>query len=373
MLAEPAARSDVGDPTSPTVKELAQRLTGRTIAIDCRWLGIGGTGRVTQLLLGGLREVCPAGTWLLWGDPTRLSSLTFPGALVVPWHGRPTRLFGQADVLRVPAADVVVYLHQIRPLRPGRSVTVVHDTIPLRFERHRLTRAGKRLFLRVACLLSARIITVSAWSRGSIVRDLGIPASRIVVTTLGVDPERLARVRTLRSRGERLDQIVYVGRFAEHKNLVRLCRAFDASAFRRCGGRLVLVGGSREESAALAARTASEGLTGIDVRGECPEAELDDLLATCRALVQPSLEEGYGLPAVEAAAVGIPVAVSPTGYANEIPASLASFLDPLDESSITAAIDAAASRSDAALGWTPPSSLAADMLAAIEESIQSSN
>ena len=72
----------------------------------------------------------------------------------------------------------------------------------------------------------------------------------------------------------------------------------------------------------------------IEVRGFLSEPELDRLLATSRALIQPSLEEGYGLPAVEAAAAGLQVAASRTGFAPEIPVDLVTFLDPRDERSM---------------------------------------
>jgi glycosyltransferase involved in cell wall biosynthesis len=158
-----------------------------------------------------------------------------------------------------------------------------------------------------------------------------------------------------------------VGRFAEHKNLRRLCRAFQATAFVRDGGRLVLVGGTAPEVAELSSFVAGEELGGVDVRGECTDADLDGLLATCRAVVQPSLEEGYGLPAVEAAAVGVQVAATRTGYATEIPAALASFMVPLDERSIAAALDEAVGRPDSDFEWLNRSTLAMDVLGTLAQ------
>ena len=104
---------------------------------------------------------------------------------------------------------------------------------------------------------------------------------------------------------------------------------------------------------------------GVDLRGFVPEAELDRLLATSRALVQPSLEEGYGLPAVEAAAVGLHVAASRTGYAPQLPAELATFMDPLDLASMAAAIDRAVTRPDPDTVFLPPSTLRDGVLDAV--------
>lgn len=343
-------------------------LDGQAVALDCRWLGMGGAGRVTELLLAQLRDLAPSGSWLLWGDPALLEPHVFPGSRVVPWRGDPTRLFGQADLMRVPAADVVVYLHQIRPLRPGHSITIVHDTIPLRYGGSVATRALKRLFMVVACRLSDLIVTVSESSAEAITRDLGIARWRILVMSLGVDPARLSRLRAIRARGEREDMVLYVGRFASHKNLERLCRAFPRTDFRASGGRLLLVGGAPDEVGAIEATNNRLRLDGIYVRGKLREDELDTLIATCRAVVQPSLEEGYGLPAVEAAAAGIPVAVSPTGYATEIPARLASVLDPVDVASIAAAIDDAVGRGESE-PWEPPSTVASVVLDVVQRAL----
>ena len=71
---------------------------------------------------------------------------------------------------------------------------------------------------------------------------------------------------------------------------------------------------------------------------------MDQLLATSRALVLPSLEEGFGLPAFEAAASGLPVAASRTGAIRPFRPEVAVLFDPLD-----AAADSARSTGRAAL------------------------
>ena len=337
------------------------------VLIDCRWLGWGGAGRVTEMLLAELRDLQVDVSWTLWGDPQRVTPFLFSGASMVPWHGKPGRRFGQADLFRVPRNDVAVYLHQIRPFRLGRAITFVYDTIPVRFERRRVGRIARRFFYRLACRLSSRIITISAWSKESIVRDLGVSPSKVAVVSLAVDPQRVDRIRAMRRALTSRSDVIYVGRFDQHKNLHRLCRAFQSTDTHRQGDHLVLVGGVPTEVASLSAWLAEEGLRGVEVRGIVSEGELDTLLATCKAMIQPSLEEGFGLPAVEAAAVGMQVAASRTGFAPEIPAELVTFLDPLDERSIAKAIDAATSRPDAEVAWLPESTVGKGILRAISE------
>jgi hypothetical protein len=109
-----------------------ESLSGRRVLLDCRLLGSSGAGRTTELLLRSLRAAPPPGAWTLWGPPS-VGSLAWPGA-VHRLNPHPLgELKGQRDVFAVPHHDIAVYLHQIRPLRPGASLTLIYDTIPLRY------------------------------------------------------------------------------------------------------------------------------------------------------------------------------------------------------------------------------------------------
>jgi glycosyltransferase involved in cell wall biosynthesis len=363
MEGEPALPSD----DVPAPPDAFHGNVDSVILVDCRWLGWGGAGRVTEMLLAELRDAPVGANWRLWGDPERVRPFLFAGASIAPWRGNARRRFGQADLFHVPPNDIAVYLHQIRPFRPGKAITFVYDTIPVRFERRRVGRMARRLFYQLACRMSDRIITTSTWSKESIVRDLGVSPVKVTVVRLAVDLGRVERIRALRRVSSARRDLVYVGRFGQHKNLQRLCRAFQSTAARRQGDRLVLLGGTPAEVTALSGWLEDQGLSGVDVRGIVSESELDDILATCKALVQASLEEGFGLPAVEAAAVGVQVAASRAGFAPEIPAELVTFLDPLDETSIAMAIDAATSRPDSDVAWLPRSTVGKGVLRAIFE------
>ena len=317
-----------------------------SILLDCRWLGHAGAGRITELLLQEFLEEPPAGEWILWGDPLRLDGLTFRGSTIAPWSGYPPRLFGQWDLLRVPPADVHVYLHQIRPLRGRHVVTMIYDTTPLTVARNRLEREAKRLFLRLSARRSSVVLTLSNASRRAIASDLRVSGKRIFVTHPPIDAARASRLRELRATTRSEPFALFVGRFAEHKNLRRLAAAFQDTTFCADGGTLLLVGGTPKETTALAEWIGATGLSRVEVRAACSEEELDRLMVTSAVLVAPSLVEGYGLPAFEAASIGLPVAVSRTGAMGDLPQDVAEFLDPLDESSIAGAIDRAAARGD---------------------------
>jgi glycosyltransferase involved in cell wall biosynthesis len=263
----------------------------------------------------------------------------FAGAQIDHYRHDPLAVLGQADALRVPQGDIALFMHQLRPLRPGRSVTVIHDTIPLRYGGGTATRTLKRAFLVAVARLSTRILTPSEFSKSQIVEQLGVSPERIGVMRYPVHRERAERIAALRASVSQEQALLCVGRFAEHKNVRRLCIAFAKSQFANEGGRLQLVGGWEGEVPALERWIAATGLKGISVFGVVPQDTLERLMASSRALIAPSLEEGYGLPAFEAAAAGLPVAASPTGAMTELPSEAVITLDPTDLDSITRAID----------------------------------
>lgn len=311
-----------------------------TVAIDCRWLTMGGAGRATQLLLRGLAASPPPGHWVLWGPPG-IEAWAWPGAELREEAGDPRAMLSQGGWASVPRCDLILFLH-LRPLRPVRSITVVYDTIGVRHATTRAGRLARREFLRGATMLSRHVVTASEFSRGCLAKDLGLKEHRTTVIPLPADVVAAHRVLALRDQLGSQDVALYVGRFATHKNLRRLVDAFGHTEFRRRGGRLVLVGGTTDELVALMGRDLTETERAwVDVRRGCTDAEIDELLATSRLLVQPSLEEGFGLPVWEALSCGLPVAVSDGGSLPEITRGWAKPFPALSEDSMARAIDEA--------------------------------
>lgn len=309
-------------------------LEQRTVLLDTRWLGLGGAGRATSLLLEGLRLLRPPGHWILWG-PEAAQSHLWEGA---SWESGPppTSLLGQRGLMRMPSHDVAIYMHQIRPLRRGPSLTLIHDTIPLRHGSSAPVRLLKRVYLKAVAGRSERIITVSEFSRRSITRDLGVDDSRIQVVRYPIDHETAARVSALRRSTRQEPLVLYVGRFVAHKNLERLLEAFSLTDFRNDGGRLLLVGGTASEVIRLRKHVSASG-NAIEIRGSCTEPELEGLYARARLLIMPSLEEGFGLPVWEAMSCGLPVAVSDGGALPDVVGNRA---QPFSATSVAAMAEA---------------------------------
>lgn len=279
---------------------------------------------------------------MLWGPP-ELAARLWPGAEHAIIPSRPTRLSGQRDWFAVPRADLVVFLHQQRPLRGVPALSAILDTTPLRYNRNRLDGWAKARFLRRVGRISEGILTISDFSRTCIERDLGVAPERITKLSLPADRELATRVLARRRRSTRDEVALYVGLFLPHKNLPRLIEAFGRTRFRQRGGRLLLIGG--KHLAEPLRRTLDAGQRSyVTIREHCDEAELERLYATSRFLVQPSLEEGFGLPVQEALAAGLPVCASHAGALPEVTLGFAEHFDPTSLPDMTAAIDRSADR-----------------------------
>ncbi len=297
------------------------------ILLDCRWLNSGGAGRVTELLLRGLALSPPDARWILWGPPS-VQALAWRGAEVVLEPHDPRMLNGQRAWFAIPDCELALFMHQQRPQRRVPSVTMIYDTIPLRFASGTLERAVKRRFLQRVATISRHIVTTSEYSKKCIATDLGVSASKVSVAVCPGDPLMAQRVAELRRTLEPQPVALYLGLFLPHKNLEMLIEAFARTAFCAEGGRLRLTGGSRAEHSDLTSRLTEAQRRYVEIRPFGSQSDLETLLATCRFLVQPSLEEGFGLPAWEALCCGVPVCASDggslpevtRGYANQFPA-----------------------------------------------------
>jgi len=231
----------------------------------------------------------------------------------------------------------------------GKLVVTMHDTLPLtRPELVFPSLAGRlawRLKETVAARLADRIVTVSEASRRALQAWSGWPHHRFRVITEGPDPIFRPRAldpaaeAALRKFGLAPDEryLLYVGGLSPHKNLLRLIEAFGQSA--QNDTKLLLAGDLEdvfhthvpEIRAAIASRRLEER---VILTGFVPDDDLVFLYSRAYALVQPSLLEGFGLPAVEAMACGTPVISSRAGSLPEVVGPAGVYFDPTDVDSM---------------------------------------
>jgi glycosyltransferase involved in cell wall biosynthesis len=255
------------------------------------------------------------------------------------------------DQVALPAAlrrdqvDVFLSPYYKRPLSaPCPTVVTIHDLFFIGYPgRHRpLYDAAMTRLARLYATGASAVVTDSEHSRRAIVERLGLAPERTAVIPVGLGPEfrpvtPSAAQRARYGLGPRY--ALYVGNFLPHKNLPRLLRAWAALPEPLAGHRLVLAGGARAGRPVLEALVAALGLgERVAFAGLVDDADLPALYGGATAVVLPSLEEGFGLPALEAMACGAPVVTSHRGALPEVVADAGVLVDPEDESALTAAL-----------------------------------
>jgi glycosyltransferase involved in cell wall biosynthesis len=194
------------------------------------------------------------------------------------------------------------------------------------------------------------LLAVSAHTARQLTARLGVPPERIVVVPNGIDelfhPRSASGLQCVAERyGLPERYVIYAGSIHPRKNVARLIRAFaSARRERALPHHLILVGGlgwhfddvlaaMREVNAASAAEV-------VRSLGRVPDVDLAPLIAGADCLAYPSLDEGFGLPMVEAMACGTPVLTSRIAALEEVAGDAAVLVAPHDEPAIAAALGA---------------------------------
>lgn len=211
----------------------------------------------------------------------------------------------------------------------------IHDTMADRFPQWAFDGKKNELLWRakvkMALAQATRIMTVSEYSKRTIVELFQTRPEEI-----GVVSEAAAAV--FRPLGlEREPFLLAVGGISPNKNLDLLIRILPELRKRRPELRLVLVGDYTKD----AFRSCYQGLralvdatqcgSAVEFAGFVPDGELAKLYNRCEAFVMPSLEEGFGLPLVEAMACGCACIVASGHSLEEVGADAVVTADPRND------------------------------------------
>jgi glycosyltransferase involved in cell wall biosynthesis len=221
---------------------------------------------------------------------------------------------------RGPGIDLFHAPHYVVPFVKVPFVVTIHDLIHLR-HRNPLARVYARTMIGRAVRRSRRVITVSNAVRDEIAAEFG-HAEKIAVTYNGVDAvftpagvaQTLLSVHAQAGVPAPHGYFLFVGNDKPHKNVDRLVAAFA----RVPDAQLILAGGPFERF---------RDRDRIVVAGFVSSEELASLYRGAIALVLPSIEEGFGLPALEAMACAAAVITSTTPSLVEITGDAALHVD----------------------------------------------
>lgn len=385
------------------------------IGVDAAcWANGRGYGRFARELLGAMVAASPADEFIFFADPLSAEQLPpdLPNVRVVRVDQRVAPALAAAadgnrslgDMLRFTRAvarerpDVFFFpsVYSYFPLVPGqRAVVTVHDAIAERFPELTLPSARARLFwtakVRLALWQSRVVLTVSRFSAREIEEMLGVPRRRIRIAEEApasaygptADPAVIAAMAERYGVPRGAPWFVYVGGFNPHKNVEALVRAHAAVAAGRNGRApyLLLVGTLTEDvfhgdQGRIRSAIHDAGTDSL-VRwtGFVADEDLRHLHSGATALLLASRSEGFGLPAVEAAACGAPVIATTASPLPELLEGGGMFVAPeddealvkamralLDDAGLRATLGARARQRAGALSWHRGAKVALDAL-----------
>jgi glycosyltransferase involved in cell wall biosynthesis len=285
------------------------------IYADQRWIGNHGIGRFARHVLANVNYL-----------PVPLTS--HPGAPLDAWRlARALRNCTSQDIFYSPgyntplfsAASVVFTIHDLSHIYcPENSSTMI--------------RLYYATIMKRACHRAARILTVSEFTRQQIAGWSGVPIEKIVNVGCGVDPSYRP--------GDQLYPLEFpyllcVSNRKLHKNEFRVVEAFAKAAL-DSQVHLVFTGGATRDLVDWIER--QQVSDRVSFVGLIPEERLPSLYRGARALIFPSLYEGFGLPILEAMACGTPVVTANVTAMPEIAGDAALLVDPASVEQIAAAM-----------------------------------
>ncbi len=260
-------------------------------------------------------------------------------------RSRPKRVWYETKWLRDQArAKGVELLHHvggtIPALRPVSSVLTLHDLQPLALPGN--FSLVKRYYLRAAIPRSVRraevVIAPSDYVRSQLLDRFALDPAKAHTVSAGYDLPKLpeidddivpADVRRLIAETE--PYFVYPAITHHHKDHATAIRAVAAAKDAGYPVRFVLTGGSGQADVAVGELIAELGLDDLVVRlGRVDREVLELLVAHAEALLFPSRFEGFGIPVLEAMALGCPVIASDATALPEVVGDSATLLEPGD-------------------------------------------
>lgn len=346
------------------------------IGVDaCSWSNKRGFGRFSRELLKALLTIDSTNRYLFFIDQQTADQYSLPDraqVVCVRTNESPTEAASSSgrrslsDVWtmtrRVLKEDLDLFffptIYSYFPiLNRTKIVLTVHDMIPITHSQavfpNRKLRRFWNLKQNLAFRQAAAIVTASQYSKQQIVKHSHLPEDLVHLLSAGAGedfktlPHDSAMEAVLEEYGlvgHRF--LLYVGGISPHKNLRMLVDAFSMLVKQDefADVRMVLVGDYQGDSflsdyPLLREKVADLGLADkIIFTGYIEDRILAFLYNAASLFVLPSLEEGFGLPAVEAMACGVPVVASHTGALVEIVGDAALFFDPQNAEELLEAV-----------------------------------
>lgn len=238
-----------------------------------------------------------------------------------------------ADVFHAPAG--------VAPRFPlAKLVTTIHDLIPLDTRPTDADVVRWVANVRRAARTSRAVITASEFSKRRIVEAFGLSPAKIAVIPWAPhhSPPRKQGSDGPKPLACATGYVLHFGLAEPRKNTARVLAAWGVLPPALREAYQLLVVGVQGPALAHFQREAAQLGDSVRVVGYLPEDEVRELLAGAAVLCYPTLYEGFGLPALDAMAAGVPVLTSRTTSLPEVVGDAAELVDPTDEAALAAGL-----------------------------------
>lgn len=325
----------------------------RPIFIDGRFLvqPISGVQRYAQQIVEAIDRLLPARAD---APPVRL--LTPPGARrldlttirqdVVGRSGG--HFWTQWDFARAAAGGVALHLAASGAVAHRRALVVIHDAAVFRHP-ELFSRNYVRLHRLLGIVLSrtARLATVSRFSARELSEKLRVPLEGITVAPNGADHLQIEPDRAVVERlGLNATPFFLVlGNITPNKNLAVAIRALE----RLPADAVKLVAVGRLDASVFGQGHLPPKRDNLLLAGRLDDAEVAGLMASARALVFPSIYEGFGIPPLEAMSNDCPVLASTAEAVREVCGDAVDYFEPHDDAALAKLMARALADDDG--GW----------------------
>jgi glycosyltransferase involved in cell wall biosynthesis len=239
--------------------------------------------------------------------------------------------------------NVFLALGQAVPPRMSPTIQTIGVIYDLAFEKYKeeYGDAYSRLHVNTQYVTkkSKHILTISETVKKEIHKMYKTPLSDISVVSLGV--RQFVRKKDAKSlpKGK---YFLYVGSLKKIKNIPVILQAFEKfSLSTKSEVELILVGGDKWKDTSIDKalnKMRDETIEKISFRGYEDDSEINSLYKNAIAFVSPSLDEGFGLPFLEAMSAGCPIIGSDAGAIPEVVGKAGILVNPLDVEALARAM-----------------------------------
>lgn len=320
------------------------------IGIDARFWDESGIGRYLRNLIKNLSDIDKENEYIIFLLNKNLD-INLPSNFKkieanFKWYGideqiKFPRLLNKykVDLMHFPHFNVPLFYR-------GKFVVTIHDLIHQHFDMSRSTtlnplvhsfkKMGYKKVFSSAINKSQKIITPSEYTKSLLNKEYLINPDKIFVTPEGVDDYILELIKSYKDEDFRYvnnkfninsKYLFYVGNAHPHKNIERLIEVFNQINQEIPDIKLVLSGKNNYFWERVLKTTDNKN---VIFTGFITDEEMVSLYKNAEAFIMPSLEEGFGIPILEAFACGTPVVSSDAGSLEEVGGNAALFFNPND-------------------------------------------